>query len=364
MRTRRHLRLLGGLAAVAVLLVACGGGEEFESGTGNGDETDTEGDGEETDTEGEDEQAAGDVCDATSDYEAAEVEAVKPLSGVDLSGNTYTVGSKNFTEQLVLGQIAIEALEAAGAETEDQTNLAGTDAARQGVLGGEIDLYWGYNGTAWITFFGCPGDELPENLYGAVHDVDLEQNDTWWFAPAPFNNTYALAYRTEAAEELGNPETLSDYAELVESNPEQASLCTEVEFASRDDGLPGMAEAYGFDPAAIDVATLDVGAVYTAIDTGNPCNFGEIFESDGRVAALDLTILEDDQDFFPPYNPSVMMNNELAQEDLEALQQVFNPVANSLDLETMQELNARVDEGGEDPNAVAADWLTQEGFLE
>ncbi len=333
MRFRKTTRWLAAGAAVAMLATACGGGlEEEAGGSGDGDSAQTEGSG--------------------------------SLASYDLSGTSYTVGSKDFTEQLVLGQIALQALEAAGADVNDQIGLAGTVAAREALLNGEIDLYWEYNGTGWGTHLGKPLDpaELPENLTEEVAQMDLEQNDITWLEAAPFNNTYALAVRTEAYDELG-VETLSDLGTLVEENPSEATLCVESEFSTRDDGLPGMEEFYGYDVPEDNVALLDTGVVYDATDKGEPCNFGEVFASDGRIAALDLTVIEDDKDFFPPYNPSVTIRQEKFAEN-EAVAELFAEIAGALDLETMQELNAKVDVEGEFPEDVAAQWLTDNGFVE
>src|SRR3712207_375805 len=123
---------------------------------------------------------------------------------VSLSGAEFTVGSKEFTEQLVLGQIAIQALKNARATVEAQTGLAGTDATRQALTSGKIDMYWEYTGTGWITLLG---HEEPisnsQKQYEAVAREDLKKNQIRWLKPAPANNTFAIAVRSEAAEVLG-----------------------------------------------------------------------------------------------------------------------------------------------------------------
>lgn len=280
----------------------------------------------------------------------------------DLSGASFTVGSKDFTEQLILGQIAIVALEAAGASVTDQTNLGGTVVARQALLAGDIDLYWDYNGTGWIEFLGeteVTGDG--DELYRQVAEADLEANGIVWYDPAPLNNTYALAQSQEAADEFGVT-TLTEYGELVESSPEDATLCIESEFQSRDDGLPGMEAHYGYDVPNDIVTVLDIGPVYQATADRDPCNFGEVFASDGRIAALNLTVLEDDENFFPPYNPSVTVREETDGE-WPALGDLFGEIAAALDLETMQELNARRDVEDEFEEDIARDWLRDNGFI-
>lgn len=335
MRNRRQLRLAGGIAAATLLLGACAG-EDFDGG--GSDDTDTDG----------------------GDAAAGPVEP----GDADLDGATITVGSKDFDEQLVLGHISQLLLEDAGAEVIDQINLGGTDAARAALESGEIDHYWEYNGTAWISFFG-ETEPIADRVeqYEVVRDRDAEERGLYWLTPSEFNNTYAIAYQADAADDLGNPETLSDLGDLIADDPDTATLCVESEFASRDDGLPGMEEHYGYEFPGGNVTTLDTGVVYTATAERDPCNFGEVFITDGRVTALDLTVLEDDQGFFPLYNASPVFVEDTYSEYGQTLEDLFTPVAEALDNDTMAELNARVSDAGERPAAVAQDWLTENGFI-
>ena len=165
-----------------------------------------------------------------------------------LKGASITVGSKDFDEQLILGNISKLALENAGADVKDEINTGGTDVTRRALTSGSIDTYWEYNGTAWISFFK-ETDPIPDRVeqYQVVADRDLEENKLHWLEPADFNNTYALAFASEAADELGNPETLSDLGELISSDPDKATICVESEFSARDDGLPGMEATYGYE---------------------------------------------------------------------------------------------------------------------
>jgi len=135
-----------------------------------------------------------------------------------------------------------------------------------------------------------------------------------------------------------------------------ASICVGGEFSTRPDGLPGLEEAYGFEFAADDVVALDEDSlVYNEVDQGN-CTFGSIFATDGRVAGLGLTVLEDDEAFFPPYNGSLNVRSEVLEENPD-IEELFAPIAEALDDETMVDLNARVDVEGEDPEDVAQAWL-------
>src|SRR5919206_4135227 len=158
---------------------------------------------------------------------------------VDLSYANITVGSKEFTEQLVLGQIAIQLLENAGATVKDQTRLAGSVAAREALTSGQIDTYWEYTGTGWITYLKHTKPvPNPHKQYEAVAKEDLQKNNIVWLPPAPANNTYAFAVRKEAYDKLG-VKKISDFGPLIKNNPSEATLCIGSEFATRDDGLPG-----------------------------------------------------------------------------------------------------------------------------
>ncbi|MGH2763017.1 MAG: glycine betaine ABC transporter substrate-binding protein [Thermoleophilaceae bacterium] len=282
--------------------------------------------------------------------------------GGGLEGATLTVGSKEFTEQLVLGQITVLALENAGAEVKDETGLAGSVAARQALEAGEIDMYWEYTGTNWLTYLK-ETKPIPnsQKQYDAVKKAEAA-NDIELLDPAPANNTYAFAVRSEAAGELG-VETISDFEELVSSNPEDASLCVGEEFTARDDGLPGVEKTYGFQFPEDGVIKIDEGIIYTEVDKGGKCNFGEVFITDGRIAANDLTVIEDDKSFFPKYNPALNVRADVQQKHPE-LADIFNPIAAKLDNKTLQTLNAQVDVDGIPEEEVAQKWLEDNGFIE
>ena len=286
------------------------------------------------------------------------------VESVDLSGVEVTVGSKAFAEQELLGQITIEVLQAAGATVEDRTGLPSTSAARQALESGATDMYWEYTGTGWLVILGQPNPVSdPGEQYEAVAAKDRQENGIAWVAPAPANNTYAIAVRNSASEGLTEVETLSDLSDLLQQSEEQATLCVASEFANRPDGLPGLERAYGWGLPADNVITLDQeDLLYPAVAKGSVCNFGEVFRTDGRIDALDLRLLEDDEDFFAAYNPTLTMRQELLDQYPE-LEELFDPIAAVLDEQTLRELNTRVDVDNEPVEDVAQDFLEDEGFL-
>lgn len=278
---------------------------------------------------------------------------------------TITVTSKNFTEQIIQGKIALLALTAAGFGVKDLTNVPGSQPARGLMESGEADMTWEYTGTAWLTYLGHEKG-IPDRTeqWEAVRDEDAA-NGLTWLEPGPLNNTYALAVRDEAVDELGGVKTLSDIAELP---VEDRTICVEAEFNSRQDGLDPMLETYGIPRGQADgvpednISLFDTGAVYTATDRGAPCNFGEVFTTDGRIDSLGLTVLEDDKRFFPSYNVAPVLNTETLEE-FPALADVFAEVTPKLTDETMRKLNLRVDEDGEEPIDVAYDFMLTEGLV-
>jgi osmoprotectant transport system substrate-binding protein len=282
---------------------------------------------------------------------------------IDLSGAEITVGSKEFTEQLILGQITLQALEAAGATVNDQIGLAGSVAARKALESGDIDMYWEYTGTGWITYLGHT-DPIPgrQKQFEAVAKEDLKKNDVKWLdPPAPANNTYAFAVRSEAYDKLG-VKKLSDFKQLIEENPEEATVCVGTEFSTRDDGLPGVEKAYGFQFPSQNVVKMDEGQIYQATDQGERCNFGEVFQTDGRIEGLDLELVEDDKGFFPLYNPALNVRKDVVKE-YPQIEKLFAPIAKKLTTQELQKLNAKVDVEGQLEDQVAEEWLSENGFI-
>ena len=279
---------------------------------------------------------------------------------VDLSGAEFTVGSKEFTEQLILGQITLQVLENAGATVNDQIGLAGTVAARKALESGEIDMYWEYTGTGWITHLGHT-KPIPDRQkqFEAVAKEDLAKNDIKWLSPA--NNTYAMAVRSEAYDKLG-VKKLSDFKQLVEENPEEATVCVGTEFSTRDDGLPGMEEAYDFEFPKENIVKIDEGLIYQQTDKGKQCNFGEVFQTDGRIEALNLKLIEDDKSFFPIYNPALNVSKEVIEKNPQ-IAKLFAPISEKLTTDELQKLNAKVDVQGQLEDQVAEEWLSQNGFI-
>ena len=286
------------------------------------------------------------------------------LSGTQRDAQ-FAVGSEAFTEQEVLGQIAIEVLRAADATVIDRTGMGGNEEVRQALEDDEIDLYWEYTATGWLVHLSeTRSIPDPQEQYEAVREQDLRENDIEWLAPAPGNDTYAIAASREAQEDLG-VENISDLARLAEERPEEATLCfnNDDDFRSRFDGLPGMERTYGFQFPEENLIEVSADAVYGAVDEREICNFGVAFTTSGFLQDLDLQLLEDDKDFFAVYNPSLNIR-KTTLDQYPQLEKVFGPISRDLDTQTLRELNYAVDVKGESPETVAARWLKDNGFIE
>ncbi|MHC3003972.1 glycine betaine ABC transporter substrate-binding protein [Gordonia metallireducens] len=281
-----------------------------------------------------------------------------------LEGTKVRVTSKNFTESVLLGKITATYLGAAGAAVEDLTNAPGSMSSRQALLNGDADILWEYTGTAWQTYLGeTETISDPNELWKRVRDAD-RANGAEWLPPASFNNTYAFAASAPTAKRL-DVKTMSDITKLPVS---ERTFCINDEFLSRADGMIPMLKAYDMPlgtPNGVpknNVTTMDSGVVYTSTAKSEPCNFGMVYSTDGRIKNLDLTVLEDDRKFFLPYSGCVVVSTKLNEQAPE-IAELMAPVSTKLTDSVMQELNGRIDIDGEDPADVAYDWLKEEGFI-
>lgn len=276
----------------------------------------------------------------------------------ELTGLTGEVGAKDFSEQFILAHITAQLLNAHGADVTANTKLVGSANVRQALENDEFLGYWEYSGTSWITYNGNTAPVKGEQAqFEATKEADAA-NGIAWLDPAPLNNTYAFAIRADKAEELGVT-TLSDVAALPAADQ---TFCIESEFSTRDDGWPGLKAAYGIDVPDSNVALLDTGVIYTATQKGDDCNFGEVFQTDGRIPALDLVVMEDDQQFFPAYQGAFTLK-QTTLDEYPAIADIIAEVSALLTTDQMQALNALVDVDGEDPEDVAIDWLTEQGLI-
>jgi osmoprotectant transport system substrate-binding protein len=286
--------------------------------------------------------------------------SIRPIPALD--GVPVTVGSKDFTEQNILGYLIEFALTAAGAEVRDLTNIQGSNSVRDAQLHGQIDIAYEYTGTGWINYLGNE-KPVPDEIgqFEAVRDADLAEHGMVWTAMAPMNNTYALVMSARTAQETG-VRTLSDYAALAAADPAAAAICVGTEFNVRQDGFPGLVRKYEIDAGKVRKQIVQDAVVYQATADGRQCRFGSVAATDGRIPALNLVLLRDDRGFFPKYNAALVMRENFADEHPEVVE-IMTPISQRLTNETITELNRQVDVDGREPAEVARDWMVAEGFV-
>jgi osmoprotectant transport system substrate-binding protein len=284
------------------------------------------------------------------------------LAEYDLSGITISVGSKDFDEQLVLGEMMVAAFEAAGATVDNKVNLGGTNVARAALESGDIDVYMEYNGTGWTVHLGQEDPSFDaEVLTSGVAERDLAENSIVWIGRSPFNNTYGFVSSPELTESNGGGFTLTSMMEYVQANPDTI-VCMESEFPSRPDGLILTEVHTGIDLPDNQQRILDTGIIYTETAANN-CDFGEVFTTDGRIPALNLTLVED-PGVNILYNVSGTMREDMYSQAPEAFDAIIAALLGPLDNIKMAELNGLVSAEGQDPADVARNYLVAEGLID
>lgn len=278
--------------------------------------------------------------------------------GDEVAGLTGTIGAKDFSEQYILAYLTSGLLNAHGAKTDANTQVVGSANVRAALESNDFLGYWEYTGTSWITYNNNTAPVQGEEAqFAATKKADAAKGIAW-LDPAPLNNTYAFAIRSDKAKELGVT-SLSDIAKLPIADQ---TFCIESEFSTRDDGWPGLKTAYGLDIPDSNVALLDTGVIYTATQKGKDCNFGEVFQTDGRITALDLTVMKDDQKFFPVYQGAFTLK-QTTLDKFPGIAKVMALMSDKLTTEQMQKLNALADVDGDDPENIANDWLKEQGLI-
>jgi osmoprotectant transport system substrate-binding protein len=277
---------------------------------------------------------------------------------IPLTGNkqvTVRVGSKDFTEEFILGEMYALMIENAGFKVERKLNLGGTPVAQQALLNKEIDIYPEYTGTGLLTVLKQPSNSDPKMVFKTVHDQYEQQFGLTWLEPAPMNNTQALAMTSAGAAKFGI-KTISDMAakagELVMAGP--------PEFQEREDGLPGIQKAYG-NFQLKEYRSVDPGLRYQALNEGQ-ADVVVAFGTDGEIAAYNLVVLEDDKQLFPPYQVAPVVRKELVDAN-PTIADALNKLSPLLTNAVMQTLNFEVSGKKREPADVAKEFLQQQGLI-
>jgi osmoprotectant transport system substrate-binding protein len=321
-RLRVLLALLAALA-LSVGIAACGGDDDDDEGDGDG--------------------------------ETATLIEENP----DNSGVSITVGSKNFTEQFILGEIYAQALEAAGYDVSTQLNLGSEQIALRALEDGEVDAYPEYTSTALTSFFETPPEDVPADGQQAFEESQsqFEELGLQAYPPTPMESANAVGTLATTAEELGL-ENISD----LEGQSEELTLAGSPECRQRIDCLLGLEQNYGLE---FDRFTpVDIGLRYEVLDE-NDADLSILFTTDAQLSESDdYVTLEDDLNVLPAGNVLFVARQETVDEAGPDLGETVESVQENLTTEVMQELNARVDIDKEKPEDAARSYLEEFGYVE
>ncbi len=322
---KSSLRLV--LAALAVLMLALGA-----TACGSDDEEESSGGG----------SASGEVIEKD------------PAN----AGKSIIVGSKNFDEQYILGEIYAQALEAAGFKVEKKLNLGSEQIAYKALKAGQIDAYPEYLGTSLTSFFDVNVDDVPKDP-GEAYTLTKEnytKQDITALPQTQFENTYRVATtKDKQTELLKGAKTLTEVAALP--NASDLSIAGFPECRQRTDCLLGLKNAYGWTPEFVS----DEGK-YEPIDKDRS-DLGLVFSTDGELLTGKYVVIEDDKGLFPPYNVSLGIRNDALEKIGKKGEEILAAVQEPLTEKVMRELNSRASIDKEEPEAVAKAYLQQFGFV-
>lgn len=276
------------------------------------------------------------------------------------------VSSKIDTEGGVLGNIIKQVLEDNGIAVTDRIQLGGTPIVREAITAGEIDIYPEYTGNAAF-FFNKADDPIwnvAASAYAEASKLDYETNKIVWLTPAPANNTWAVALRDDVAT-ANKLTTFSEFGKWVAGGGE-VKLAASSEFVNSPAALPKFQEVYGFTLKPDQLVTLSGGdtaaTIAAAAQQTNGVNAAMVYGTDGGIAPSGLKVLEDDKGVQPVYQPAPIIREAVLKE-YPQIEELLKPVFESLTLEKLQDLNGRVQVGGEAAASVATDYLKTGGFV-
>ena len=325
----KHLRWLGAVAALLIAtltLAACGSDDDGDSSGDGGAST------------------------------AAQTERIE--SNPDNAGVEIVVGSKNFTEQKVLGEIYAQALAAAGYDVSTELNLGDEQTALKAIRDGQIDAYPEYTGTALGSFFDVASADIPKDPDAAFEQAreGFAELDLTALPPTPFTSSNEVGLTSAKAEELG-VEKISDLEQVAGD----LTLYGSPECRQRQDCLLGLQETYGLDFKRF--VPVDLSLRHKVLTDGD-ADLSIVFTTDPQNERENLVLLEDDKGMFPPYNSTLVVRDETVEEAGPDLEETVVKVEQGLTGPVMAELNARVDIDKKTPKQVATEYLRESGFVE
>ena len=292
--------------------------------------------------------------------DTSETSATAIEENPDNNGVSLTIGSKNFTEQIILGEIYAQALEAAGYDVSTDLNLGDEFVALKAIENGEISGYPEYTSTALTSFFKFAPEDVPADAQAAYDQSkqDFADRGLVSYPPTPFSSANAVGLLSETADQLGVT-TISD----LEGKSQDLTLYGSPECRQRIDCLVGLEQNYGLEFKSF--TPVDIGLRYEVLDKGD-ADLSILFTTDAQlfVDSDKYTILEDDKGVLPAGNVIFVASQQAADEAGADFGETIEKVQGNLTLEVMQELNARVDVDREKPADAARQYLEQFGYIE
>jgi osmoprotectant transport system substrate-binding protein len=296
----------------------------------------------------DDDDGGNGAADTSSEQPASQIQENDKNSSTKL-----TIGSKNFTEQKVLGEIYAQALTAAGYSVSKELNLGDEKTALKALEGGDISAYPEYTGTALLSFFGYTADKLPSDE-GEAFDLAKEgfaKKNLTALPPTPFVSSNEVAVTKETADKLG----LSKISDL-EGKSQDLTLYGSPECRQRLDCLLGLEQVYGLKFKKF--VPVDIALRHEVLKKGQ-ADVSIVFTTDPQNKREGFVLLEDDKGMFPPYNSTLVVRNDVLDKAGPDLAKTVELVNKDLTDEVMQELNARVDIDKSTPEEVAGEYLKE-----
>ncbi len=282
-------------------------------------------------------------------------------TGSQTSGNgaTLSIGSKDFAEEQLMAQMAVDVLGAHGF-TVTNTFTAKDKLIGAALTNGTIDMYWQYTGTELTDYLNLQTGQFPTDLAAAFAKVKAldEPNNLCWVAPTQFDDTNGIAIKTSDAATFGS--SLSAFGTYLASHS-STKVCVMSEFLTRPDGLPGLVSTYGW-PSASSFHYTQIGTTAEKAIASGQCNAGEVFTTDSAIQANNESTLTDDKNLFPPDNAGLVVRASVLQK-YPSIGAWMTPVAAKLTTSVMLQLNAMVEIDNQTVANVAHNWLAQNGFL-
>ena len=282
--------------------------------------------------------------------------ALALVAGV-VSAQTIVVGGKGFTEQQLIAELTSQLLAANGFKPDKRVGM-GTAVLRQALDSGQIDVCWEYTGTALSNVYKDTEKYTPEQGYEKIRSLDAAKGIVW-LKPTRVNNSYGIGMLRAKSEKLGI-KSISDLGNAYKGG-KTMPIGVNAEFSQRPDGLPGVQKVYGFTVPLDSIIKMDFGLSFQALRDGQ-VESAMVTTTDGRIISFNLVVLADDKNFFPFYVMTPVVRKEVLDKNPK-LGPVLESLSAKLDSETMQKLNGAVDVDKKSIEAVATEFLKQQGLV-